>query len=189
LKVLKGDAPYEVLDKVDVALTTRAYSAGQFAATNAIFRDSMENGGGQWSAGGNWTITAGRHQYMGISRAWKGNTAASLKLASPLDLSDITGNVVLKFQTAYKFGGGETGYLEISKDNNNWESAAVFSGEASWSDRVHIVDLSAYAGEPVVHIRFRLASAGGTSTDGWYIDNVVVAGQEGGALFLPIIFK
>jgi hypothetical protein len=174
LKVLDGSADYTVLDKVDVALTTQAYTWDQFAATGAaVFEDFVENGDDNWSAGSGWTISQG--VYVSPSHAWHGtDTDASLTLATPIDLAGLA-RAGMRIQTSYKLGTeGDTGYVEASIDNTNWDVLATFSGDTSWSTQ--ILDLSDYDGEGAVYLRFRLASAGGASDDGWYIDDVLVSG-------------
>jgi hypothetical protein len=186
LKVLDGGAAYEVLDKVNVALTTQAYTLDQFATTDTIvvFEDFVEDGGSQWTADPPWTIS--QSVYSSPSHAWYGADAdASLALALPMDFSSV-GRVAIRFQTSHKLGAdGDTGYLEASTDGINWDTLATFSDDASWP--THVLDLSDYAGENAVYLRFRLASDKGASDDGWYIDDVLVAGKSG--IFLPIIFK
>ncbi|MEJ2266794.1 MAG: hypothetical protein P8X95_25400, partial [Anaerolineales bacterium] len=187
LKVLDGGADYAVLDKVDVALTTQAYTLDQFAASDvAIFEDFMEDGSSQWDGDSSWGISQGAS--YSPSHAWHGTDAdASLALASLIDLSGL-GRTGMRFQTSYKLGSaGDTGYVEGSTDGVHWDTLATFSGDASWSTR--ILDLSQYDGESAVYLRFRLASAGGASDDGWYVDDVLVARSSGGDIFLPIILK
>jgi hypothetical protein len=187
LKVLDGSADYAVLDKVDVALTTQAYTLDQFAASDvAIFEDFMEDGSSQWDGDSSWGISQGAS--YSPSHAWHGTDAdASLALASLIDLSGL-GRTGMRFQTSYKLGSaGDTGYVEGSTDGVHWDTLATFSGDASWSTR--ILDLSQYDGESAVYLRFRLASAGGASDDGWYVDDVLVARSSGGDIFLPIILK
>jgi hypothetical protein len=179
LKVLDGNTSYNVLDKVDVAFTTPAYSLNQFATTyNPIFEDFVENGGNQWVAEAPWVINEGGHLYFNPSKAWYGNNAnASLTLASPVNFSTVT-NVALKFHTSYNFADNQNqGFIEASTDGNSWNAVATYSGGSHWSNQVQIVDLSAYALQPSIHLRFRLASAGGPSDDGWHIDDILIMGM------------
>jgi hypothetical protein len=187
LKVLDGDADYNVLDNVDIALTTQGYTLEQFASTNTVvFEDFMENGGSQWTAGPLWKISQGRGVYFSPSHVWYGADAnASLALASSMDFSG-RGPLAIRFQTSHKLGAaGDTGYVEISTDGINWDTLTIFSDDAFWS--THVLDLSDYRGESTVYLRFRLSSAGGASNDSWYIDNVLVGGLP--HTFLPIILR
>jgi hypothetical protein len=175
VKILRGAGGYEVLDKVDVAMTTRAYGLNQFAAgPHTIFQDSMEEGGGHWSADAAWRII--QEAPAVSSHAWYGTEAnASLNLASPLNLSN-KAPVYLKFRTAYHFGnGGDAGYVEVSLDGTNWKSVATFSGDAAWSTQA--VELRGAANQQRVYLRFRLAAQGGTANDAWLIDDILIAGK------------
>lgn len=175
LKVRDGNKAYEVLDEVNIALTTQSYSLDQFtAAAGIIFEDFVENGGSQWVADAPWTIS--QETSFSPSHAWYGKDAdVSLTLATPLDFLNktVTG---LRFHTAHKFGTeGDAGYVEASTDGLNWDTLATLSGDVSWSTQ--IVNLSDYAGQESVYLRFRLASEEGAPNDGWYIDDVLVAGM------------
>jgi hypothetical protein len=177
LKVLDGNANYEVLDEVDVALTTQAYTLDQFSTTNAVvhFEDFMESGGGQWTAEPPWTL--GGDVYFSPSNAWYGSDAdATLTLASPMDFSGVT-HVAVRFQTCQELGtAGDTGYVEVSTNGTDWDTLADFSDDVPWS--LQVFDLGDYyADEDAVYLRFRLASDGGASDDAWYIDDVLVAGM------------
>lgn len=179
LKILNGAAAYEVLDKVDVMSgATQAYTYNQFAALdNNLFEDYMEGGAALWSADSGWNLVQGVHLYFSPSKAWKGaNADASLTLANPLNFSTTTDRAVVKFNTSYNFGSGEAGYVEASTNGSTWNTVATLSGKSAWSNKTQLVDLSAYDGQATVYLRFRLNSAGGSSGDAWYIDDVVVAG-------------
>ena len=178
LKILKGDVPYDVLDSVNEAFTTSAYPLNQFASVNPIFEDFAENGTSQWSTDGVWGIDDDVHQYLAASQAWyAGNADASLTLNTPLNFSSFTSFTHLKFVTGYSLTDGDVGYVEASTNGNNWTTLASYTGNGSWSDAPQIVDLTDYAGEPAVHLRFRLAAAGGSTDGAWYIDDIVVAAQ------------
>jgi hypothetical protein len=187
LKVLDGGADYTVLDTVDVALTTQAYTLDQFAASEVVaFEDFVEDGDDSWSAGSGWMISQGA--YVSPSHAWYGtDTNASLTLATPIDFSGVT-QAGIRVQTSYRLGSrGDRGYVEASTDGINWDILATYSGDAYWSTQV--LDLSDYDGESAVYLRFRLASDRGTANDGWYIDDVLVGRVEDRTIFLPIIRK
>jgi hypothetical protein len=179
LKILKGDVAYQVLDKVEVALTTQAYNLNQFATTySPIFEDYVENGSGLWSAEPPWAINDNMHLYFGPSKAWFGSNANTSLTLAPLNFLNKS-NIALKFHTSFNFENSEDqGYVEASTDGINWNPVAVISGRSSWSNPIQIVDLSAYAKKPAVYLRFRLASAAGASDDGWYLDDILITGIQ-----------
>jgi hypothetical protein len=172
LKILDANASYQVLDKVNVALTTQAYNRSQFTGTGILFEDFVEQGSSQWVAEPGWGVSSNR--YFSPTHAWfGGNADASLTLAAPLNFSTAT-QPGLKFQTSYNLAGsGDQGYLETSVDGVNWDTVATFAGNASWLTRV--VDLSHLAGQSSVLVRFRLASAAGAPDDYWAVDDILIA--------------
>ncbi|KPJ52012.1 hypothetical protein AMJ39_08855 [candidate division TA06 bacterium DG_24] len=54
------------------------------------------------------------------------------------------------------------------------EMTPIYSGSYDWSQAVF--DLSGYSGE-TVQLRFRFGSDQGVTAEGWYIDDVLIAGQ------------
>lgn len=177
VKILAGDVSYQVLDSVNVAVTTPAYSLNSFTQPlNIAFTDYVENGAGQWTADPAWTIVQEPHQFFSPSPAWTGADAdAILQLKTSPNLSKI-GKVGLKFQTSYSFSKNSAGYVEVSRDGGaSWQTLATFTGSANWSQQIQVVDLSrdAGSGKPPILIRFRLAAAGGGR---WYLDDFVIGG-------------
>lgn len=183
VKILNGNGSYQVLDKVDVGPTTPAYTLSQFDNRSGsdvpLFEDYVENGAGSWSAENPWAISNGLHQYFAVSEAWfAGDANASLTLNPTLNFSAVN-QIGLRFQTGYNFDSpGDRGYVEASTNNGlNWTSVATFTGTSTWSSQTEVVDLSAFGGQPAVKLRFRLASSTGNNpNDGWFIDDILVAG-------------
>ena len=176
LKVLAGASGYAVLDTVDEALTTTAYAHTQFNGTRVqvAFEDALEAGAGQWASGYSpWILSD--QVYYSASHAWRaGDANASLKTRQ-LDLSHLAAPVVLKMQTAYKLSAdSDKGYVEVSTDGGSWAPVASFDSDSTWT--TSFVDLSDYAGESSLYVRFRLASAGGATNDGWAFDDLLIAG-------------
>ncbi|MCL4299809.1 MAG: hypothetical protein KJ077_29005 [Anaerolineae bacterium] len=176
LKILSGQPGYQVLDKVDVAMTTPAYALNNFQQPGMIFADFVQHGNTKWIVGAPWTITSGRYLYFSPSSAWSAADAdGSLTLQAPLNLTKAK-SVGLKFHTSYNFASGSAGYVEVSKDGGaTWTTEATFTGIQDWSEQVQVVNLKSYtgAGKPPILIRFRLAAAGGGQ---WYIDDILVNG-------------
>ena len=82
---------------------------------------------------------------------------------------------VLEFWHRYSFQEySDFGYVEVSIDDGaNWSRIYfVTGGAASWvRERV---DLTEYAGQSNVTIRFRVATNGSGTSDGWGIDDVSI---------------
>lgn len=179
LKLYTGPLKWdEINDEVDTAYTTNTYSFGQFEpgvkGAALLLDDFVENGAGQWTAESPWEIAENR-AYFSPDHAWRAGDA-NASLQTVFSLTKIA-KPVLKFRTYYKlYNTNEFGYVKASSNGNNWETIATFSNKIeSWQTQV--LDLSLFGSEPTVYLRFELNSAGGSSDDFWYIDDVIVAGQ------------
>ena len=121
---------------------------------------------------------------------------AQLTLAAPLDLSEAV-SPTLTFDTFYDIEEAwDFGFVQVSTDGENWLSLpgttttdeydpdcfffeempgyTGFSGD--WLEEA--VDLSEYAGESTVWIRFRYETDPYTLYDGWYLDDITITSGE-----------
>ncbi len=146
------------------------------------FSDDAEAGLGAWSADPPWAATgvnphAGAQAFTDSPGAHYANdTDSSLTMASSMDLSAATRPALLFWQRHNLEDGFDFGRVEISLDGGaSWqaEPLASFTGGADW----HPVqlDLSAYAGQASVKLRFRLVSDDTVTQDGWTLDDILVA--------------
>jgi hypothetical protein len=186
LKVLDGDANYEVLDEVDVALTTQAYTLDQFADTSTadtdvVFEDDMESGGSQWEVDSPWSITedtsrSPSHSWMDSPGEDYGNNANVSLTTVPIEGLAITEPVV-RFQGCYALEANDYGYVEISVNNGEaWTRLLTFTGgttfwysEGAKLDETYLIRS--------LRARFRLSSDDSGTADGWYIDDVIITGD------------
>ena len=153
------------------------------AAVGAVFVDGAESGAGLWTADAPWgTTTAAFHGgTTSFTDSPLGNYAnsvnTSLTLALPLDFSAAV-NPVLTFWHQYATEANyDNGYVEVSTDGGMvWSTAlATYTGTlAAWTQVS--INLSAYAGQPSVKIRFRLQSDTSIVADGWYVDDINITG-------------
>jgi len=142
-----------------------------------IFFDNFEAGTGNWI--GDWENTAedaysGDSSYTDTANANYPNNANLIgRLAYPLDLSAYP-SYTLEFWTKhYIEDGWDYGYVEVSTDTTNWTQIASFTGDSvNWYPVS--LDLSAFAGESTVWIRFRLESDVSVTEAGWFVDDVAV---------------
>jgi hypothetical protein len=187
LKLLKGDG-YEVVDEVDVAYTTSAYTRDQFESLPQLelpadhvilFADHMEDGEGSWTADAPWTLTTA--QYHSPAHAWSdspgGNYANNIEVSLTTLSIDLRGfgRPTLQLQTCYDLETDyDYGYVEISTNQGGtWTNAAAYTGRtAHWSHQV--VDLGVLAGAETLWVRFRLDTDAYVTADGWCIDDVVI---------------
>jgi fibronectin type 3 domain-containing protein len=148
---------------------------------NWPFLDNAEGGPTTWVADPPWAIS---EEIAGSpSHAWVDSPGGdyapnlgsqSLTLAAPISLVGAT-HPVWCFQHRFVFASGDQGYAEISTNNGvNWTGLATFSGTSTdW--RRERLDLSAYAGQSAVLVRFRLTSDAGGVADGWALDDISIS--------------
>ncbi|MBE7552576.1 MAG: hypothetical protein HS126_16015 [Anaerolineales bacterium] len=179
LKLYTGPLKWdEINDEVDVAFTTGTYALTQFEPAvkgKVPLQDYMENGAAKWtSVQSPWAI-AQNGNYFSSSRTWHAANA-NAALGTILDLSNMA-NATLKFRTYHRLdNSGDTGYLKLSTNGSDWQTIATFTDAVvSWKTKV--INLSSFANQNPVYLRFELNSAGGNSNDFWDIDDVVVVGD------------
>jgi len=164
---------------------------------NAAFRDDMENGDNGWThvgPGDSWqrgTPSAGPSNAHSGTNVWGTNlggnygSAANAALVSPpISLAGLS-SVSLSFAHWYRLERNfDFGILEIAEvaSGSTWNELARYTSPASGEPvgwEVPLIDLTAYAGRNV-QLRFRLTSDGSVEYPGWYIDDVIVAGNAPG---------
>ncbi len=176
LKLYTGALKWdEINDEVDVAYTTRSYGLNEFepAVKGAVIgiEDYVENGVGQWSGQTPWAIVEDR-AYFSSNHAWRaGDADASLE--TTISLTNVS-DPILKFRTYYQLEGTEeTAQVKVSGDGSTWQTVATLTGTVkSW--KTQVLDLSVYDGQPNLYLRFELSSAGDSSNDFWYIDDILL---------------
>ena len=185
------------------ATATRSYRV--FVATaggsTVLFQDSMEGGGGNWTASGvgaNWALgTADAHS---PTHAWfavdpDGPSQQELRLNTPVALGPGT---VLSFWHRYAteatFDGG---VVELSTDGGTtWTDLGPFMTQNGYDGPIPaannpllpdrpafhggsggfvqtLVDLSSFSGQSAL-VRFVFASDAATGATGWYVDDVAL---------------
>ena len=92
-----------------------------------------------------------------------------------IDLSSAVAPKLIYWEK-YALSGGDNVYVYVSgNDGGSWTQIAYWTGArtlSSWTRRE--LDLSGYAGNATVKIRFRLYTDTGTVADGWYLDDIFV---------------
>ncbi|MBM2825734.1 MAG: Bacillopeptidase, partial [Dehalococcoidales bacterium] len=163
-------------------------TANNWLADSPWSRTSIDSHSGNIS----WTDSPGDY--------YANNRDISLALATAISLSSAT-KPYLKFWHRYQLEAGfDYGYVELSTDGgNNWPNRlASYSGTMStpysgaklsaksaaletptavtrepWL--MEQIDLTSYAGQANVKIRFRLVTDGSRVQDGWYLDDIAIA--------------
>lgn len=159
--------------------------ASLLPATVAFF-DDMESGPGGWyvEPAGAWGLT----DETAASGAWSWNTFPYAhyppdwegSLWSPsVDLSNVNWGCLF-FKDVLDYHIGETVQVEASLDGGaHWtlldERRNLSDFHLGWE--TYYVNLSLFAGQSDVRLRFRLLSDSTYEEDGWYIDDVLVGGE------------
>ena len=149
-----------------------------------LFQDDFESGLGNWSfTPGDWaTVTyTSNSPTTSVTESpgsdYSANDFKPLVISQRFDFS--AGNytsVSLSFYHADSTESGwDYGYCQVSTDSSTWTELGAYDGYSGWIQE--IIDLSAYAAEDSVWIRFLFDSDGSVQYEGWYIDDVVVDGS------------
>jgi hypothetical protein len=149
----------------------------------AVTSDDVEAGNLDWTAEGNWAITAESshsptHSWTDSPGGIYGNNWDYSLISPVFDLSNYEG-VTLSFWHAYDLEDGyDFGYVEYSSNGGGtWASAATYNGQnldPVWAQGV--VPLPALDGQSNARIRFRLDTDLYYAADGWHIDDILLSG-------------
>jgi PKD repeat protein len=171
-----GIDPDGTIDKIEIDYT----GDGTFETVQpSAFGDNMETRSQYWTAEGTWarTLTDAYSPSWSWTDSPDGNypdNADMSLISATIDLSSATVPKLI-FRHKYDLRSYDYGRVEISGDDGgSWSSLKTFhNGTLSHWTREEI-DLSSYAGNATVKIRFRLTSNASDNADGWYIDDVWV---------------
>jgi hypothetical protein len=161
-----------------VDMTPGQYGVGSSGAV--LFDDDMEGGAGNWTPDAPWALTTA--QSHSASHSWTdspagnyaNNADVALTLNQPLNLTTVA-DPGLAFWHQYNLERGyDYGLVEISTNGGiSWTTELAFTGVYTTWHR-SVLDLSAYASETALRVRFRLDSDSIGTRDGWSIDDVSV---------------
>ncbi len=149
----------------------------QVPAARVAFEDRMEGDASQWIPQGQWART----EWDGHGKVWTDspdapyNNDSNTSLTSkPISLAGVSGATLL-FDARYEI---ESGFdflnVEASENGKDWTTLGRLTGSREWG--TNQMDLSAYDGKNI-QVRFRMQADGSINADGFYLDNVVVAGD------------
>ena len=154
------------------------------------FTENFESGFGKWFLDSPWGLTSVNPHGGSVSMAespsgiYAPTVDAGLHLHINLSTSVMP---LLKFWTRYATEiNGDYGRVEV-RASGAWTVAAYVSGSNTAWQEVK-VDLTQWAGNSDVHVRFRFLTNGNeTIGDGWYIDDVSIAETPTPSLAYPLI--
>ena len=147
-----------------------------------LLSDDMDTNSLKWIADSPWARTtidahSGSYCWTDSPDAYYAPNVDVSLTSLPFDLTNAV-TPTLKFWERRRFGSGDRFSVEITVDRQKtWTELLYFQyTNDNWSERS--VDLTEYAGESYVQIRFRLYSNDDTyQEDGWYIDDVEITHQ------------
>ncbi|MEO1576160.1 MAG: M14 family zinc carboxypeptidase, partial [Pseudomonadota bacterium] len=182
ITVTPNDSAYGEQSLDDVAAADTQTTTANFALFPfcALFSDDMETADVPWTTEGDWGRTdaqsaSGSFSYTDSPGGAYGNNQEFSLILPPLDLSNV-GVVNLEFasrcvsEATYDFC-----IVEVSPDGVNWVELGRYDGiENTFSTRSFSTD--ALAGSPNAQVRFRMSTDVTVTRDGWYVDDVVLAG-------------
>jgi uncharacterized protein (TIGR03437 family) len=167
-----------------------ATATAAFARERTFFEDTIEDGNQGWLAAGAWAMTNARA--ASPTRCWTDSPAGnyanntSAALTSPLfDLSGLS-EVTLNFAHSYALEDGfDFGVVEFSTDDGaTWKRVAAFSGSQAGFTQAQ-VRLRGLDGQARARVRFRLTSDVSVVADGWYVDDIRLAGRSLSPVIIP----
>jgi hypothetical protein len=181
LKVLFGGG-YTVIDEIDVAYETSAFSFTDFDSAlrgDVLFIDGMEGDTSHWNTGETtWELTnAASHSplYSWTDSPGGNYGSTDTRLTSQSIALTNSAAPVVTFQGCYDINtDGDLGELQAKADGQvGWTTVATYTGTTSgWvSDQVLITPV---IGADNVEFRFYLDTTSSGHADGWYVDDVVV---------------
>ncbi|MFP4474496.1 MAG: PKD domain-containing protein [Desulfatibacillaceae bacterium] len=142
------------------------------------FGDNAESPDAGWTVSGTWVRTT--EQNHSGSWCWTespgGDYADGVDsdLVSPtIDLSAATSPVLMFRHRLNTLSGDYCRVYASGDDGGTWTQLTYYYGDVpDWTEQV--LDLSNYAGNPTVKIRFMFDADAANVADGWYIDDVWV---------------
>ncbi|MEW6279211.1 MAG: S8 family serine peptidase [Candidatus Eremiobacterota bacterium] len=146
-------------------------------AAKVAFQDDMDGEPANWTPEGTW----GQVEVEGRGKVWTDSPAGNYDnnvntalTSRAIDLTGLAGSTLVfdsKIDCELSY---DKAVVEVSEDGQTWAAAAEFTGQEDWKKQQ--VDLSAFDGKSV-QVRFRFQADSSQVGDGFYLDNVMIAGS------------
>ncbi len=156
------------------------------------YAEDFENGDTYWAGVNGWALTTASYHsaFQSLTDSPQGNYGNNINhtvYLNPFSLAPY-GNAAIEYQARFNLENGfDYVYLEVSTGDEYQQLVSHTGNQASWS--LFGADLSAYAGQPYVSLRFRIVSDTSNMADGFYMDdlgiNVSPVGLDGTAEAMP----
>jgi carboxypeptidase T len=146
-----------------------------------IFSDDMESGLGNWTTTGTWGLTTGSSHSPTTSLTDSPSGEYPDLSFTTATLNGTYQATALSFWHRYTIENNyDYGRVQVSAEGGAWTTLASYTGSQSSWQQVDI-DLSPFTGQNLT-IRFVMETDYSVTEDGWYIDDVVLAGNPGQGL-------
>ncbi len=153
------------------------------------FYDDFEAGVNLWTVTGSWDTThlSYHSPVVSLTDSKSGDYGNNINIwaamAQGVDLTTAT-DVLLEFWHKYQFEAGyDSGFVEVSiNGGSTWSRLLSYNGTTPFTWEQVSLGLNSYCGNADVRIRFRIATDGSVTYDGWYIDDVAILDYSGTAV-------
>lgn len=142
--------------------------------------DNFESGLSQWTLDSGWALTTEIYHsaFNSLTDSPSGEYANNANKSAVFSSFDLTDAIfpALSFYEKYDIEDGyDYGYVEVSDNGGvSWSMPLSVSTGSQPNFTHRIIDLSDYAGQSDVRVRFRLKADVAVTADGWYIDDVKI---------------
>jgi len=171
IPVVATDVPVEILPPVATELPIELPPA----VSGTLGFDNTEAGTVSWMTAGGWQL-AHDDTNAAVGYFWQtvtpDNSADSLTWLTPFDLTSVQ-RPMFTFQSWLQ-APNSLGWIEVSTDGINWQQVTTVTSSDTWTPIT--VDLSAFAGQARINVRFLWQQ--GVTTDApnvWHVDDVTLA--------------
>ena len=175
-----GMLKYQVFVNNTLKKDNIAPSVTQWTAVSGHFSENAETGISNWNRTGTWGLTTSNPHSGNYcitdspSGNYSNNDTSSITLAQPIALQgETTMTLTYWYRSQYTWNNADHTYLEISSNGSSWTRIADYTDSnetLSWTQATH--NLNAYVGWEQIYIRFKMATDGANTEDGFYFDDL-----------------
>jgi carboxypeptidase T len=151
--------------------------------------DDAENGIGNWTVQGSWSVHTDSYHSPTHSFAYApypNNANYSLTLTTPINAQSVPVCYLNFWNRVSLENGWDFGYVEISSNNGStWQQVSSYTGtNLTWTEQSF--DVTQYVNASTqLKIRFRITSDGNTVGQGWWVDDIKLTNYCLGTVGVP----
>jgi hypothetical protein len=155
------------------------------SSTYSVFFDDAEAArGSNWaSMQGAWqtTTSPSTEPWFSLQHAWRSGVPSNSNNSLASNSIDLRGlsNISLTFWHRYAISGNGWLNVWIKPQDGNFVQVGSYSNGTQTTWQRSNVNLNQFSGR-TIQIFFQLYTSAAASGDGWFIDNILIAGSQGG---------